>query len=73
VPTTANGNFEPQLVREVDGIGYVRRVTTSGDQSWALVHETVMDPSGFLIPRICRLQELPRERAGEVYDGAGNG
>jgi hypothetical protein len=72
VTTTTNRHFEPQLAREVDGIDYIRHATTSGDQGRAFVHQTVMDPSGFIIPRVSRVQELPRERGSNVCDGIGN-
>ena len=72
-PATTNCDFEAQLAREVDGIDHVGHATTSGDQRRALVHQTVVDPSRFLVPHVRRLQELPRERAGKFYDGVGNG
>jgi hypothetical protein len=63
-----NRDFEAQLAREVDGIDYVGDATTSRDQRQALVHQTVVDPSRFIVACVRRPQELPRERAGKFTD-----
>jgi hypothetical protein len=72
VTATTNRQFEAQLAGEVDRIDHVGHATTSGNQSRMLVHQTIMNPSGFVIPRVRGLQELPRERVGKLYDCPGN-
>ena len=73
VTAATNRDFEAQLAREVDGIDYVGDATASGDQRRALVHQTVVDLSRFLVARVRRPQELPGERAGKFSGNLGNG
>ena len=65
---TTNCDFEAQLARVVDGIDHVGDATTSGDQRRALVHQTVVDPSRFIVACVRRSQELAGERAGKFTD-----
>jgi hypothetical protein len=52
VAAAANRHLEAQLACEVDGIGDIGHATTSGDQRRAFVHQTVVDPSRFLIAHV---------------------
>ena len=66
VTATTNRDFEAQLAREVDGIDHVGDATASGDQRRALVHQTVVDPSRFIVACVRRPQELPGETCRKI-------
>ena len=61
VAAAANRDLEAELARELDGIDDVGHAAASGDQCRALVHQSVVDLSRFLVAGVRRLQELSPE------------
>ena len=73
VAAATDRHLKVHLSRESDGVDNVGHATTSGNQCWAFVHQTVVDFPFLLVARIGGLQELPRELAGKLDNSVGNG
>ncbi len=72
VATAANGDFEAERARELDGIRNVSRSMTPGDECRPLVDEAVVDAAGVVVSGICRLEDSAGEGGGNLFEACGD-
>jgi hypothetical protein len=68
----ADRDFEVARAGHVHHVGNIGEATTAGNHGRPFVHQAVMDSPGLLVAEVGRLEELPRERVGQLGDRLGH-
>ena len=61
VAAAADGDFELQVARQLDGVDDVGHAAAARDQRRPLVDQAVMDFPGLVVAGVGRLEETPRK------------